>query len=295
MQSPSTPVTSSPLLSSPAPISSLPGGARGTLVSMMRKPPSLVDLCVRMAIDKVRYLGNVGTVDNHLLDRILSHCTLDQLKHIEDCTEGRDLSPVTDILWKTFYSRDFGVDSANLVDQRLRKSKKTYKWRQLYEAKVQEREEATEQLVDRMKQRYEEENARKRSRQIQLCAKLPPSSKKRSFCGGVIASNIYNTKSGLMKKAKLDFVNSREVKNIAAMKNKVVHQYQSVSPVGKPHVTSGLGVKNTAGMKNKAVCKNQSVSPIGKPHATFGLASSSSSSSPPLSMTKMGKPVQRRF
>ncbi|GER45082.1 hypothetical protein STAS_21998 [Striga asiatica] len=238
---------------------------------MMRKPPSLVDLCVRLAIDNVRYLGNVGTVDNHLLDRILSHCTLDRLKHVEDCTEGRDLSPVTDILWKRFYGRDFGADSANLVDQRLRKSKKTYTWRQLYEAKLQEREEATQQLVDRMKQRYEEEDA------------------------SVIASNIYNTKSGLMKKAKLDFVNSREVKNIAAMKNKVVHKYQSVSSIGKPHVTSGLGVNNTAVMKNKAVCKNQSVSRIGKPHVTSGLASSSSSSSPPLPMTKMAKPVQRKF
>ncbi|KAL1567315.1 hypothetical protein AAHA92_02805 [Salvia divinorum] len=67
---------------------------------MMRKAPSLVDLCVNMAIDNVRYLGDVGETDNHLLERILCHCTLDQLMHIENITTDSDLSPVTDKLWK---------------------------------------------------------------------------------------------------------------------------------------------------------------------------------------------------
>lgn len=55
----------------------------------MLKVPSLVDLCVQLAIDNVRYLGDVGETDYHLLDRILSHCTLDQLMHIENSTEVR--------------------------------------------------------------------------------------------------------------------------------------------------------------------------------------------------------------
>lgn len=55
----------------------------------MRQAPALVDLCVQLAIDNMRYLGNVGETDHHLLDRILSHCTLDQLKHIENSTVVR--------------------------------------------------------------------------------------------------------------------------------------------------------------------------------------------------------------
>ena len=54
-----------------------------------RKTPSLVDLCVQTAIDNLRYLGNVGPVDHHLLERILPHCTLDQLTHIEKASEVR--------------------------------------------------------------------------------------------------------------------------------------------------------------------------------------------------------------
>ncbi|KAL0301393.1 UNVERIFIED_CONTAM: hypothetical protein Sradi_6416100 [Sesamum radiatum] len=128
---------------------------------MMRKAPSLVDLCVQLAIDNVRYLGDVGETDFHLLDRFLSHCTLDQLTHIENSTEGRDLSPVTDKLWKKFYKLQFGADSTNTVVERMKLRKVTFKWRQLYEAKVKEREEATQKSLDRIKQRYQEEDASK--------------------------------------------------------------------------------------------------------------------------------------
>lgn len=55
-----------------------------------KKVPSLVDLCVQKIIDNVRYLGNVGETDAHLLDRILPHCTLDQLMHVEKSTEVRN-------------------------------------------------------------------------------------------------------------------------------------------------------------------------------------------------------------
>ncbi|KAL3631538.1 hypothetical protein CASFOL_024522 [Castilleja foliolosa] len=229
---------------------------------MMRKAPSLVDLCVQLAIDNVRYLGDVGETDHHLLDRILSHCTLDQLTHIEHSTEGVDLSPVTNKLWKKFYSVQFGVESTNAVMKKMKQRNATYTWRQLYEAKAQEREEATQLSLDRIKLRYQEENARKQSRQVKLCAKTPPSSKKRSFFGGAVANNIYDTKSSLMKKAKIEFVNSREVKNIAAMNNKVVQRNHSVSPIGKPRVNPP------------------------------GFASSSSSSS---SSSKLIKPPRRRF
>jgi len=54
-----------------------------------RKVPSLVDLCVSLAVENVKYLGDVGETDLHLLDRILPHCTLDQLMHIEKSTVVR--------------------------------------------------------------------------------------------------------------------------------------------------------------------------------------------------------------
>lgn len=54
-----------------------------------RAAPSLVDLCVKVAIDNVKYLGDVGETDLHLLERILPHCTKDQLIHVEDSTVVR--------------------------------------------------------------------------------------------------------------------------------------------------------------------------------------------------------------
>lgn len=54
-----------------------------------RKVPSLVDMCIQLAIDNIRYLGDVGETDLHLLERILPHCKVDQLKHIEDSTKVR--------------------------------------------------------------------------------------------------------------------------------------------------------------------------------------------------------------
>ena len=53
----------------------------------MQGIPSLVDLCVQIAVLNVRYLGNVGETEFHLLERILPHCTMDQLIHVENCTE----------------------------------------------------------------------------------------------------------------------------------------------------------------------------------------------------------------
>lgn len=58
-------------------------------VSGRKLLPSLVDLCIKTAIDNVRYLGDVGETDINLLDRILPHCTLDQLMHVEKCSEVR--------------------------------------------------------------------------------------------------------------------------------------------------------------------------------------------------------------
>ena len=47
--------------------------------------------------------------------------------------QGRDLSPVTDKLWKNFYELQFGAKSANLVIDRMKQKKVSFKWKKLYE------------------------------------------------------------------------------------------------------------------------------------------------------------------
>lgn len=196
----------------------------------IKKVPSLVDLCVQTAIDNVRYIGDVGETDIHLLERILPHCTIDQLKHIEQSTEGRDLSPVTDKLWKKFYERQFGIKSTNLVIEKMKQKKVSYKWKQLYEAKEQDWEAAQQKSLDRIKQLYKKEDARKQSRQVQLCSKVPPSTNKRSFWGGSgSGGSVSNLKGNLMKKAKIEFLNSQEVKNRTAIKNMSLQRSHSAS------------------------------------------------------------------
>ncbi|KAI5661983.1 hypothetical protein M9H77_21306 [Catharanthus roseus] len=200
----------------------------GRRTTMGHRVPSLVDLCVQVAIDNVRYLGDVGETDFHLLERILPHCTLEQLMHVEKCTEGRDLRPVTNELWKKFFERNFGTKSVNVVVERMKKEKVNFSWKQLYEAKLKALEDKERRISERVREGYKMEEAKKQNRQIRLCSKVPPSSAKRNFYGGSYGC-ISNTKSNIMKKAKLDFVNSREVKNLAAMKNKVCFSCKNIA------------------------------------------------------------------
>ncbi|CAL9124150.1 unnamed protein product [Musa textilis] len=107
-----------------------------------RKVPSLVELCRDTAIANLRFLGDVGDVELHLLRDILPRCNIKELTHIENSTEGRDLSPVTDDLWKRFYERHFGEKNANAAINRMKQKKVAFKWRLLYEEKEKELDEA---------------------------------------------------------------------------------------------------------------------------------------------------------
>ncbi|ERM94440.1 uncharacterized protein LOC18421929 [Amborella trichopoda] len=206
----------------------------------MVKVPSLLDLCIQNAIDNIKYLGDVGETDLNILKLILTHCTADQLMHIEKCSEGRDLSPVTDSLWKTFYEQHFGTESANIVIKRMKQKGRYFKWKLLYQAKLKERDEAQKKSVDRMKQLYAEESNRKQSRQIQLCSKVPPASKKRSFCGGSGSCNsLSNVKGNLMKKARMEYLNSHEVKMHTVMRRQAT-QRSSTSSFLRSTKTSGF-------------------------------------------------------
>ncbi|KAK4749823.1 hypothetical protein SAY87_027272 [Trapa incisa] len=209
---------------------------------LKRKVPSLVDLCVRTAIDNVRYLGDVGETDLDLLEHILPHCTVDQLMHIENSTVGRDLSPVTDKLWKKFYEKQFGTENANLVMKRMKQNNASFKWVKLYEAKLKDVEEAQNKSLDRIRQLYKKEDARRQSRQVQLCSKVPPNNK-RSYWGNGPGYNVSNVKSNLMKKAKIEFLKSQEVRNMAAVKKNAIQRHPCVSPFKSP---SGIPSKGSA-------------------------------------------------
>ncbi|KAK3042412.1 hypothetical protein RJ639_000136, partial [Escallonia herrerae] len=201
-------------------------------IILKTKVPSLVDLTVQMAIDNIRYLGNVGETALHLLERILPHCTMEQLMHVESSTE--------------VYELQFGAKSTNVVVERMKEKKIQFKWKQLFEAKSKDVEEAQQKSFDRIKQLYKKEDARKQSRQVQLCTKVPPSSGKRSFYGGGgPGSSVGNTKSSLMKKAKVDFLNSQEVKNLTAMKRNAVQKTHSASSLTKPASFSGKASAST--------------------------------------------------
>ena len=43
------------------------------------------------------------------------------------------MSEVTDKLWKKFYEKEFGVKSTNLVVERMKLKKVSFKWSKLYE------------------------------------------------------------------------------------------------------------------------------------------------------------------
>ncbi|MFS7993765.1 putative RNA polymerase II transcription factor SIII, subunit A [Helianthus anomalus] len=224
----------------------------------IRRIPTLVDLCVQKAIDNVRYLGDVGETDPYLLDRFLPHCTVEQLTHIEDSTVDRDLSPVTNKLWKNFYTQQFGSKSTNVVVERMKEKRVSFKWRQLYEAKLKDVEEAQQKSFERIKQLYKKEDAKKQSRQVQLCTKVPPSSSyKRSFFGGPGSSG--NTKSGIMKKAKQEFLNSREVQNRSAMKKVTVHNNRS-TPTARRPIHSNPSIRKPTHLPGKSAASSSKFS-----------------------------------
>ncbi|XP_020091251.1 transcription elongation factor B polypeptide 3 [Ananas comosus] len=224
-----------------------------------KRIPTLVELCTRKAIDNLRYLGDVGELDLYLLKDIVAHCTVDQLAHIENSTKGRDLSPVTDSLWKRFYEQQFGVESTNLAIKRMKQKHVFFKWKQLYEAKTKEREEAQNRVAEKLKQRYAESLAQKQSRQIRICSKIPPSGGKRSFWGGGASSTISNFKSPLMKKAKIECLNSPEAKIHATMRKNALQRnnltFKSAPSPVKPNNLRGMDPSASSKAAKPAVRK----------------------------------------
>jgi elongin-A len=180
---------------------------------------SLLELSVRKAIDNLQYIGDVGETDIQLLKRILPHCTAEQLNHIETSTKGRDLSPVTDELWRKCYGRKFGNDAVDMVQERMSKRNCKFKWRQLFQAKVREQDEIQKKGVNRLRELYKEQNTQKESRQMKPVDLKPPESKRvrRTGPGGSSGPSSKITKGRLMQKSRVDFAKSNQASRMATM------------------------------------------------------------------------------
>ncbi|KAG8662622.1 hypothetical protein MANES_01G129050v8 [Manihot esculenta] len=212
-----------------------------------KKAPTLVDLCVDGAIGNVMFLGDVGDTDSHLLDRILPHCTVD------------NLSPVTDKLWKRFYELEFGVANANFVTERMKRCKASCPWRDLYEAKL--KLIAKQREVARFRQPHIE--------QVRFCSKFPSPGSKRNFyggsgpgynlssfqCEGQVDEEIKNgvsltvdaaTSSIYSSKLVSYNPNTREVKNIAAMKKMSMQRNNSSCHSASCSTAGGFPGNNSA-------------------------------------------------
>ncbi|KAM0882484.1 hypothetical protein ACQ4PT_032251 [Festuca glaucescens] len=170
-----------------------------------RKAPSLLDLCVRKAIDNLRRVESVDGVDTPLLRRILPHCDLEQLTRIESHT-ATDLSPVTDVLWKGFYRRQFGEEHTGRVADRMRRAGARYGWKDLFKAKTKQQKEVEDRMVEALTNKCRARNAERQSRAIKRFTKVQPSSscKQSYFGGGSGMSSGSGYKNPMLKKARME-------------------------------------------------------------------------------------------
>ncbi|KAM5556022.1 hypothetical protein ABKV19_023763 [Rosa sericea] len=173
----------------------------------------LNDHWVSIAIDNLDSFGDVGYLDFEFLDQVLPHCSKDQLIHIEKCTKGTDLTPITDKLWKKFFEREFGGKATDEVIQKMKIKKMSFKWSELYQAKSKKMEEDEKEVGERLKKLYEKEAARKQSRQVKVLDKVPLSSSSNKRTGS-------KKESKLMSKLRKQHLNCLQVRNNEAMKMK---------------------------------------------------------------------------
>ena len=145
----------------------------------------LNDNWVSVAIGLLDSFGDVGSYHPDFLEKLLPHCSKDQLAHIERCTTKVDLTPITNKLWKTFFQRDFGGRATDEIMQEM-KNVVDFNWSEAYEAKSKRVEQDEKEVGERLKKMYQEDAARKKSREIKVLDKVPPPS---SSCNKRIGSN----------------------------------------------------------------------------------------------------------
>ncbi|KAK1620477.1 hypothetical protein QYE76_025994 [Lolium multiflorum] len=219
------------------------------------KAPSLLELCVRKAIDNLRHIQSVDGVDTPLLRRILPHCDLEQLTRIESRT-AKDLTPVTDVLWKGFYRRQFGEEHTSRVVDRMQRAGARYRWKDLFRAKTVQQKEVEDKMVEALTNKCRARNAERQSRAIKRFTKVQPSSScKRSYFGrgsGISSGSGY--KNPLMKKARMEvdirarmeapFCRRSTTSHVQPMRTPTIHRPNSTSTITKPTAVNRLNRNN---------------------------------------------------
>nr|CAB3480130.1 unnamed protein product [Digitaria exilis] len=191
----------------------------------VKKPPSLLDLCVQKIIDNLRDLGGVDGIEMELLKRILPHCTLEQLTRVENRTR-MDLSSITDPLWRRFYQREFGVDHTNQVIEKMKAIRgKTFTWRELFKAKTERQKEVEDKMLEKITKKFQAEKAG----------------------GGPSSLSTCSYKSPILKKARIE-ANSRARLQSAIQKNtfpRSSQQIRTTSLSGQPVRTTTIHRPNS--------------------------------------------------
>ncbi|XLS81991.1 hypothetical protein HN51_047822 [Arachis hypogaea] len=95
--------------------------------------------------------------------------------------------------------------NSSVADRRDQEKKAYSKELKLQSAKQKEIAESEKEVSNRIRNLYKKEYAKKQSRQVRLCTKTPPSSKKR-FWGDGPCYNVSNLMSNIMKKSKIEFL-----------------------------------------------------------------------------------------
>lgn len=144
------------------------------LVDPMALPNNNSVGSLQHAIDNVHMLGDVGGMSELRLRKILPHASTEHLLHIETCSKGRDLTSITDPLWRIHFARRFGERNAKMCEKQMPQGGPPHTWRSLYEEKVAEQEKLQEEGVERLRELYHQQNAVKASRKIQCIDKMAP-------------------------------------------------------------------------------------------------------------------------
>ncbi|GAQ77802.1 RNA polymerase II transcription factor SIII subunit A [Klebsormidium nitens] len=198
----------------------------------------LQELCLYKIVDNLDMLGDVGDTPAIFLERILAHCTLDQLKRIEDASKGRDLESITNEFWHRFYQKKWGAEATGIIENRVQKKGLPLRWRALYDHKVKQEEQIQAKCVSRLRELFIKEKNEKLARTVQVCARRPEVKKRAvgpQSPGGV-------QRGRLLAKAKKDYVGSFD----AQRRKSLLQRQPSSGPsvLGKrpsPSLTSSPG------------------------------------------------------
>eukprot|EP00271_Cylindrocystis_brebissonii_P011070 TRINITY_DN2777_c2_g4_i1.p1 TRINITY_DN2777_c2_g4~~TRINITY_DN2777_c2_g4_i1.p1 ORF type:complete len:351 (-),score=63.88 TRINITY_DN2777_c2_g4_i1:196-1248(-) len=213
--------------------------------------PTLSSLCLDILLANLDALGDVGDTDWDTLEILLRRCNMQYVRRIEDANPSRDLSRVTEELWRGFYSSSYGRPSMEAVLARMKRRNVTCKWRDLFDAKGREVEEKRERGLERLREKSKALKDERASRQVQVVDVVPvsagsnrrkkvsSSANRTTYTGAIPAKRPFSTPSALasssgssiLKKSKTEYATSAYVQGV---KNQIQPRRPSFRPNSSP-------------------------------------------------------------